>query len=199
MLKYWRANLIICVLCIGASVCSFAGTNTSEPSPTTLPTQSDIFSKGVWTFETYGSYAETPNGTRGQLYSGTIGIGYCFIPNNTLTSEFNGLYGAQPGQDIAAVGWDLLLRTRLIGGKDWNLFGDFGAGIYEASHRIPPTGTDFNLTFKSGLGDTVRLGGQTYLLSGVRYEHLSNARMDGAARNPSLNAIEGYVGLLFKL
>jgi hypothetical protein len=36
-----------------------------------------------------------------------------------------------------------------------------------------------------------------YLMGGVRGTHLSNARSEGEDRNPSLNGVEGYVGLLF--
>ena len=36
-----------------------------------------------------------------------------------------------------------------------------------------------------------------YLLGGMRYLHFSNAQIDGKERNPSINAAEGYFGLLF--
>ena len=76
--------------------------------------------KGLWTFETYGSYANQSS-TREQLYSGTAGIGYYFLPDNSLTAEITGLQGTQPGPDVGAGAADLLLRTDMIhapGGSD---------------------------------------------------------------------------------
>ena len=70
--------------------------------------------------------------------------------------------------------------------------------MIESSHRIPPAGTDFNFFFKTGVGATVQLWDKTDLIAGVRYLHISNAHLEGPQRNPSLNAVEGYVGLLVR-
>jgi hypothetical protein len=155
--------------------------------------------RGTWTFESYGSFAGQPTGNREQLYSGTLGLGYYFLPSNSLTWEFTGLYGSQAGPDVAAGGTNFLFRTHLLTQRNWSLLIDFGAGIFQADSRIPATGSDFNFTFKTGFGGTIHLFGDTSLLTGIRYEHLSNARLYGEERNPSLNAIEGYVGILIKL
>lgn len=153
--------------------------------------------KGLWTFETYGSYANQSS-TREQLYSGTVGIGYYFLPDNSLTTEITGLQGTQPGPDVGAGAADLLLRTDMIHAPGWIGFIDFGPGVIESSHRIPPAGTDFNFFFKTGVGATVQLWGKTDLITGVRYLHISNAHLEGPQRNPSLNAVEGYLGLLVR-
>ena len=36
-------------------------------------------------------------------------------------------------------------------------------------------------------------------MGGARYFHLSNAQIDGPLRNPSVNGIEGYFGLMWNL
>jgi hypothetical protein len=36
-----------------------------------------------------------------------------------------------------------------------------------------------------------------YFMGGARYWHLSNAKMEGDLRNPSINGVEGYVGLMW--
>jgi len=35
-------------------------------------------------------------------------------------------------------------------------------------------------------------------IAGVRYFHLSNAKREGADRNPSVNAIQAVVGVMFR-
>ncbi len=113
--------------------------------------------------------------------------------------EFKGLEGLQPERDVTSFGGNFILRTHLIVRQNWSIYADVLPGVLESSHRIPPSGTDFNFTIETGFGFTTHLWDRTDLLAGVRYLHLSNARLEGSDRNPSLNAIEGYVGLLFKL
>jgi hypothetical protein len=90
------------------------------------------------------------------------------------------------------------LRTRLIDQPKWSLFIDGGPGILEANRRIPDGGTDYNYWIKTGLGATLQLWDKTSLLGGVRFLHISNAHLEGPERNPSLNATEGYLGLLIE-
>ena len=62
---------------------------------------------------------------------------------------------------------------------------------------MPEGGTRFNYWMHSGPGLTYRLDARTHLMLGIRYYHLSNADSEGEAHNPNINALEGYVGLLF--
>jgi hypothetical protein len=186
------------VLCGMLCDCALA-----SAAPTTQPASvpSDealVIPKGLWTFETYGSFASQPKWTREQLYSGTVGVGYNFRSDDSLTLELTGLEGTQPGPNVGAGAFDLLLRTDLIHGPGWRGFVDFGPGVLEAGDRLPAGGTDFNFFFKTGAGAAVRLWDKADLLVGARYLHISNARIDGPNRNPSINAVEGYVGLLFE-
>jgi hypothetical protein len=172
---------------------------TTEPASIAPSSAPLVIPKGLWTFETYGSYASEPTGTREQIYSGTVGLGYYFINNNSLSLEFNGLQGAQPGGDVDGGALNLLLRTDLINEPGFSVLIDFGPGLMETDHRFPASGTDFNFFFKTGVGAQIHLSDRTDLLTGVRYLHISNARMDGPDRNPSINTIEGYLGLIFRL
>jgi hypothetical protein len=198
MRKHCKIAATMGVVCAVAWACSPAWADTTFPS-SAPSSQTDFFPRGVWTFETYGQFAAQPGGTREDLYSGTVGLGYYFIPHNSLSLEFIGMHGAEPDQNVTVLGGGLMLRTHLIEEQHWSLLIDFGPDLYESNHRIPPTGTDFNFSFQTGVGGTVHLWDNTNLLTGVRYLHISNARLDGPLRNPSLNAIEGYMGLLIKL
>jgi hypothetical protein len=193
---------IVCALlgfvCVIAFDRSLALADTSAP-PTTAPsTDRIIVPKGLRTFETYGSFAAQPKGQRAQLYSGMVGVGYYFMNNNSLSLEVSGLQGTQAGPDVWATGYNFLLRTHVVTRPGWTSFIDFGPGILESDHRLPQGGTDFNFFFKTGVGAEVHLCDKTDLLFGTRYMHISNARIEGSARNPSLNTIQGYMGLLFK-
>jgi len=177
-----------------ATICPLAlADNTTAPA-----SQPNPFPQGLWTLETFASYGNQP-WMREQLYSGTLGLSYYFWPNWCVGLEGKGLYGFQPENNVASYGGNFLLRTHLIVEPNWSFFADFSPGLLESSHRIPPGGTDFNFTIETGFGITAHLWDRTELLTGFRYLHLSNARQEGADRNPSLNAFEGYVGLLFKL
>jgi len=193
------ASVACCAICL---LCSYARADASA-APTTAPStalaapEPIVVPNGLWTFESYGSFATQPR-VREQLYSGTFGIGYTFMADNSVTAEFTGMQGTQAGPDVVAGGFDLLLRNHLIVRKDWSLFIDFGAGGLEADRRIPTLGTDYNWWFKTGVGATVHLWDKTSLLTGVRYLHISNAHLEGPDRNPTANCTEGYLGLLYE-
>jgi hypothetical protein len=187
----WTVATVLAIV----SCSAFADTTTL---PTSAAVQSDPFPQGLWTLETFGSYGNQP-WEREQLYSGTVGVSYYFWPNWCFGFEGNGLYGSQPGENVTSYGGNLLLRTHLIVEPNWSFFTDFSPGLLESNHRIPPGGTDFNFTIETGVGFTLNLWDRTDLLTGFRYLHLSNARQEGADQNPSLNAFEGYIGLLIRL
>jgi hypothetical protein len=175
------------------------------PLPTTTTTiDSDIFSqnpypRGLRVVTVYGGYATQPAGEREQLGFCNVGLNYYFWDNWAFGFEASGVGVSQDENNAAAGGVDIILRTHLWNYERYSLYGDFSAGVLEADHRIPPGGTDFNFTIRTGLGSAYRLTESTSLMFGVRYLHLSNARQEGPSRNPSLNAIEGYVGLMFRM
>jgi hypothetical protein len=179
-------------------ICSFASADPTTLPSYTLSATANPFPQGLRTIETYASYANQP-WSREQLYWATVGAHYYFWPNWSFGLEFKGLEGFQPQQNVTSYGADLMLRTHLIVRQNWSIYSDVAGGVLESSDRIPPTGTDFNFTIETGFGFTTHLWNRTDFLAGVRYLHLSNARQEGPDRNPSLNAVEGYVGLLFKL
>ena len=77
------------------------------------------------------------------------------------------------------------------------LFADVTFGPALATHRVPREGTYFNFTTRTGLGMTYQLDDHLHLMGGVRYFHLSNAQIEGSTRNPSINGVEGFLGLMW--
>ncbi len=60
-------------------------------------------------------------------------------------------------------------------------------------------GTRFVFVTRMGLGAAYPLDEHLHLMRGTRYWHLSNARVEGIERNPSINASEGYVVSMWSL
>jgi hypothetical protein len=172
-------------------------TTVISPSDNSVPTVP--FPRGLRLVTLYGGVMEQPTGLREQLSFCTAGLNYYFADNWAFGVEFTGVGAAQPDDDIAAGGGDILLRTHLWSYRRLSIYGDVAVGLLEANNRIPPSGTDFNFTLQSGVGAAIHLWPHTDFFTGLRYYHLSNARQHGPDRNPSLNAIEGYAGLMFRM
>jgi hypothetical protein len=82
----------------------------------------------------------------------------------------------------------------------WTLFADVGIGVLLATDNTPSGGTGFNFTPRAGVGGTWRLNDEgVRLQAGVRWHHISNARINGETRNPDRDGIMGYVALQFPL
>jgi hypothetical protein len=124
------------------------------------------------------------------------GAGYYFLDTVSLGLEING-YQVFQDQSSYAGGVALLGRHHFFTHGRWSIFADVGFGVFEANDPVPAGGTHFNFTFRSGLGATYRLHEGLDLIGGVRYFHLSNARIKGRVHNPSANGFEPYVGVMW--
>jgi hypothetical protein len=161
------------------------------------PVSDGNFRQGLWTVEWTGSVMKDLGPQESFMSGGGFGVSYYFIENVALSAQVSGLFVDQPVEDAAAVEADLLLRHHLFHFDRYSFFLDVGAGLFEGDERVPASGTRFNFALQSGLGLTCRLRDNLYLIGGARYYHLSNADLEGDARNPSLNGVRGYFGLMF--
>ena len=152
--------------------------------------------QGTWTAQVYGAFAGANNEA---LMSANVGAGYHIIENLSLNIEAAGYGVIQQGDDAAAAEVRLLMRHHLIAGEGWSVFADVGQGVFEASDRVPEGGTRLNFIFRAGVGGSYRIDDGMFLIGGARYFHLSNAQIEGDERNPSINGVEGYFGLMFVL
>ena len=149
-----------------------------------------------WTFEVLGTGLGDVTNRHVQMGGATVGFGYRFADDFAVTVDASG-YGFSEGRvDGAATGITVGLRQHLF---DWGRFGldaDVSGGILGANRELPYNGTHFNETIEVGPAVTYRLNAELYLVGAVRYFHLSNAdRQNEPGRNPSVNAIQGVVGL----
>ncbi|HEX8912771.1 MAG TPA: acyloxyacyl hydrolase [Humisphaera sp.] len=157
------------------------------------------FAKGTWTLSLYAGFDRECSNDPNLAY-GSAGVGYFVMDHVSLNAEFRTAYVRQAdGEDATLFELDLLLRHHVLRRDNWTLFVDVGGGISESTHRVPVGGTNFNYVLETGVGATYRIADGVHLIGGVRYWHLSNARLHGDDENPSANGVGGYVGLLFRL
>lgn len=121
-----------------------------------------------------------------------------FIVNDVEVSpELGFFYHDQAGGPEYSVNTALVFRWHLLKGEDWSLFADAGAGFLFSTDSVPPGGSHINFTPRVGIGctyDVPALGGR--LQAGLRWHHVSNARITGDRENPANDAPMIYVGFM---
>ena len=170
------------------ALCSIARADEGVPASS--------FPRGTFSLSLEADYAHSFDLSRARIESGTVGVGYYLFDNIALDAEVAGFAVQQAGPESTISEMDFRIRHHLINSGKFSFFLDFGAGVSYANTRTPATGTQFNYVLQPGLGATWELRDHVYLMAGARYWHLSNARLEGPLRNPSINANEGYVGVL---
>lgn len=80
--------------------------------------------------------------------------------------------------------------------RDWTLFAEGRIGLLGSFDDVPDGGSSFNFTPGAGLGFTRALGDSpARLIGGLRWHHISNARINGDGNNPGRNALMAFVGI----
>ncbi|HEV7298887.1 MAG TPA: acyloxyacyl hydrolase [Tepidisphaeraceae bacterium] len=153
-------------------------------------------SKGDFTLTTETAYVAGLGSTA--IPSLLVG-GHYFVSDSVSLGAMVSAAGVwQPGEDAAMFGLAGVLRHHVVRWDRATFFMDVSFGPHQASQRVPEAGTYFNFITRVGPGATVQLSDRTHLMVAARYWHLSNARIDGPERNPSMNGAEIAVGLMWK-
>lgn len=114
--------------------------------------------------------------------------------------EGGGWFFAQDGKDAVGANLSLVFRWHFYDDGDWTFYVDGGAGVLAASRPVPQGGTSFDLTPRLGVGLTKLLDDDGLRLqAGLRWHHISNARILGDERNVGLDAPMLYVGVIMPL
>ena len=151
-----------------------------------------------WTSEVLGTAIGDVSNRHVVIGGATYGIGYYVLDNLAILTDVSG-YGFNQGHDSgAAVNWTLGLRHHLLEIGKSSLFFDVSGGLLTASSAVPHHGTHFNETFEVGPGVAIPIQSDVYFIGGVRYFHLSNANREGDDHNPSVNAIQGVAGVMWR-
>ena len=154
--------------------------------------------KERWTFELLGTGIADVSNRSVAMGGITAGVGYYFWDRVAITLDVSG-YGFNEGHSNgAATGVTLGLRHHLLTIGKSSVFVDCSGGEIEASNDLPRGGTHLNNTIEVGLGVAHPISQDMYLLTGVRFFHLSNAGSEGSDRNPAINGIQGVLGVMWK-
>lgn len=106
--------------------------------------------------------------------------------------ELSGLV-QQDAPTAAIVGGGMLLRWHFLAGEDWTVFADAGCGINYASTDVPPGTNRIKFSPQAGVGATLAIDDPVRLIGGIRWYHLSNARVGDT--NDGFDAVMGYLGV----
>lgn len=104
----------------------------------------------------------------------------------------------QDGADAYGVNPSMAFRWHFWHGERWTIYTDIGIGLLASTDDVPSNGTSLNFTPRAGMGVTYRpwLDEETRLQVGLRWHHVSNARITGAVDNPARDAPALYLGLI---
>ena len=102
--------------------------------------------------------------------------------------------------DTVGASSSLVMRYHFFHAERWSAFGEVGMGLILTGDNVPDTGTSFSLMPRVGAGVTFKIFdySNTRLITGLRWHHISNARISGEAKNPARDGVGLYVGLLFE-
>lgn len=128
----------------------------------------------------------------------TIGYSTFIVDDVEFSLELSAWGHFQDGDDAAGINPGFNFRWHFLNREKWTLFTDAGIGVLVTTDNVPDTGTSFNFTPRLGLGGTYRLtDAGLRLIGGVRWHHISNARIEGERRNPDRDGVLVYLGVMF--
>lgn len=115
-----------------------------------------------------------------------------------FAAELGVWYYHQPGDDQAGINPNMVFRWHFVNTGTWTVYTDVGIGLLAATGEVPEGGTSIDFTPRAGLGVTHALGDDgTRLQVGVRWAHVSNARIAGDDDNSGRDSVMLYAGVIF--
>ncbi|MFN0132977.1 MAG: acyloxyacyl hydrolase [Phycisphaerales bacterium] len=113
--------------------------------------------------------------------------------------ELNAWYFDQDGDNAFGINPAMIVRLHFLQSERWTAYIDPGIGLLLASDNVPDMGTGFDFMPRIGLGITYALTedqGGPRLQAGIRWHHISNARIQGDIGNPSRDSGMIYCGIM---
>jgi hypothetical protein len=165
-----------------------------DPAPARFGEQSDE----IWF--TYGFAGGAVIGRDAQFAEPYIAFSNFIADGFEFGAEFGGWYLAQDvGDDTFGGSVSLVFRWHFWESgedRDWTIFASAAAGMLFTGEELAGDGNRYNFLPTGGLGFTHRLGdGANRLVGGVRWQHISNARLGGGDENPGRDFATFYLGV----
>lgn len=188
----------LCAVLLAPREASAQQAASSSPAPAPAP---GPFTKNAIGVELAGALlteAWNFNGSREWWGAGSFAMSWAFKDGMALVVEFQaaGITQAEPRAAFLN-GIMPMARFRLFQRGPSALFLETGAGVSWSDTVVPPRGTRFNYLIVVSAGMTHQLSRQVHAVASARLLHLSNASLQGRNRNPDIEALGGYFGLLF--
>jgi hypothetical protein len=133
-------------------------------------------------------------------YNPTFTYSYFLADGIEMAGELGGWYYDQDGDNAFAINPCAVIRWHFwrSESKDTTVYFDGRIGVLISDDKIPFDGTSFNFTPGFGFGATHRLTDRWRLQAGIRWSHVSNARIRGEEDNPSRDGPLFYTGIIFE-
>jgi hypothetical protein len=193
-----RIPLLSALFALASCAVASAAEPTTDPLTLSAPAAAPAPLDHRWSFEIDGVGMADVTNRHVQMGGARLGIGYYAAEQFAFRAELTSYGVSTSDGDAAAVQGSLGFRHHVYQIGPTSLFIDVDFGLFEAAHRVPSHGTDFNLTFDTGVGLERPIADNLDLVAGIRYFHLSNARLEGPDRNPSLNGPQAFIGISFR-
>jgi hypothetical protein len=170
--------------------------NPEQPAPEVLPAStSGRFGAAGTRWITLGTGAGM-DGRGATDITGFIQATWFIVQDVEFGGEVGLWHFDQEGQDAEGASIAALVRWHFVNEHRLSLFVDGGIGLLGSTGDVPAEGTDVNFLPRAGFGATYRpWDGDTRVMLGLRWHHISNARSSGAEDNPSRDGAMLYVGL----
>ena len=138
-------------------------------------------------------------GFNGSTDSGLYGSYSYFIAKDVeFAGELALWYFNQPGDNAEGASASMIFRWHFIDTGPWTVYVDAGIGVLGATNSVPEGGTSFDFMPRAGVGFTRLLSDDGLRLQvGLRWFHVSNARILGDENNPAIDQALVYAGIIF--
>lgn len=163
----------------------------------TSVTRADGIAKGTQSWSLTGGYTQERTGEEESLSNLTISRGYYFLNNVSIEAQVPIYFAHTETEDAGGFGVQADARWHFLNIQRFSLYADILGGVLWTSEDFPTGGTEFNFTYAGGPGASFRLTDSTYLVAGYRFQHVSNGFIEGRDRNPIMNSLGGYVGVMW--
>ena len=121
---------------------------------------------------------------------------YFLVDHFEVSVELNAWYHSQEFDDAMSLNPALVFRWHVPLNDRWTVYVDAGVGVLFATDAVPDDGTNVNFTPRVGTGLTWAISDSVRLQGGLRWHHISNARITGDRNNPARDAPMVYLGVM---
>lgn len=126
------------------------------------------------------------------VIAGGMGLSWFIEDGFAVTQSLDLLAFDQRTSVRAGLGYSLTFQYHFLREETWSLFAEAGAGLLLTVGDVPEEGSFFNFMPQAAMGVTLDVGRPWRLIAGVRWHHVSNARL--YRTNPGRDTIAGFIG-----